>query len=78
MAARMIAELVRIVQNQAHREHGDGPAERSEHALLAVLVSLRGSERRDRCLVGQSDRRRREELAGEHEEQEDHEDLSHN
>ena len=40
VAARVVAEHVRVVERDADEEHGDGPAERAEHALSAVVLEV--------------------------------------
>ena len=40
VAARVVAEHIRVVKRDADEEHGDGPTERAEHALSAVVLEV--------------------------------------
>ena len=61
VAARVISEDVSLVEGDAHEEHGQPPAQRAEHALLAVVLNvfLQVSQRRR---VSKCDSRCAEEL----------------
>ena len=62
VAARVVAEHVRVVERDADEEHGDGPAERAEHPLAAVVLEI-VTEIAERGGVGENEGRRTEELA---------------
>ena len=74
MAARVIAEHVGVVQGDADEEHGDGPAERTEHPLAAVVLEV-VAEVPERGGVGKHEGGRTEELSDDDEKKEEKEGL---
>lgn len=69
---RMVRERGRMVQRYAHEEHGQAPAQGTEHSLVTVFVGVRAQQRDDRG-VGQSDGGSAEELAYHDQEQQQEE-----
>ena len=62
VAARVVTEHVGVVQGDADEEHCDGPAERAEHPLAAVVLEV-VTEVPERGGVGEHEGGRAEELA---------------
>lgn len=58
----MVRESGRVVQRYTHEEHGQTPAQRAEHPLMAVFVGVCAQQRDDRR-VGQRDGGGAEEFA---------------
>jgi len=58
----MVGERGRVVQRYAHEEHGQTPAQRTEHSLVPVFVRVRAQQRDDRR-IGERDGGSAEELA---------------
>ncbi len=67
----------RVVQHDAHHEHGQSPAEGAEHALAAVLVLVLLAQQGQHGGIGQRHRGGGEELADDDQEQDEEEDLLH-